>query len=82
MHIISLGLALGILGAAIMFISGAYAMISGWWPQSFILIAEWYRGFAPTPVGVLLGMIYGFLDGFVAGALIAWLYNELYDVVK
>jgi len=80
-HVLSLGLSLGILGAAVVFITGAFAMVSGWWPQSFVIVGEWYKGFGPTEIGVLLGTIYGFFDGFVAGILIGWLYNELYDIV-
>ena len=36
-----------------------------------------YRGFALTPRGSALGLLWGLADGFIGGAIFAWLYNLL-----
>lgn len=36
-----------------------------------------YPGYAISPMGSLIGLVYGLLDGFVDLYLIAWLYNFL-----
>lgn len=40
------------------------------------LISIYYKWFDTTPVGILLGAIYGFIDGMIWGAVIARLYNS------
>jgi hypothetical protein len=32
-----------------------------------------------TPVGSLIGMVWGFIDAGIGGAVFAWLYNLLAD---
>jgi hypothetical protein len=34
-----------------------------------------YRGYNITPLGSLIGMIWGFFDGLIGGAIFGWLYN-------
>jgi len=36
-----------------------------------------YPFFTITPLGSLLGLIYGFVDGLIVGGAFAWLYNRL-----
>ena len=36
-----------------------------------------YRGYRISPVGSLIGLVYGFFDAFFGGAVFAWLYNKL-----
>ncbi len=36
-----------------------------------------YRGYEMTPVGSLIGLLWGLVDGAVGGAILAWLYNAL-----
>ena len=38
-------------------------------------VGAMYIGFAPTPLGSVIGLAWGFLDGAIAGAVFAWLYN-------
>ena len=35
-----------------------------------------YRGYAISPVGSLIGLVWAFFDGLVGGAIFAWLYNR------
>jgi CDP-diglyceride synthetase len=36
-----------------------------------------YRGYNISPVGSVLGLVWGFFDALVGGAILAWLYNLL-----
>jgi len=36
-----------------------------------------YRGYEMTPVGSLVGLLWGLFDGAIGGAILAWLYNAL-----
>ena len=41
------------------------------------LVGKVYPFFTISPLGSLLGLVYGFIDGLVVGAAFAWLYNRL-----
>ncbi len=34
-----------------------------------------YIGYEFTPVGSVIGLLWGFVDGLIGGAIVAWLYN-------
>lgn len=36
-----------------------------------------YRGYNISPLGSLIGLVWGLVDGFVGGVIFAWLYNFL-----
>jgi len=40
-------------------------------------IGRVYRGYSVTPVGSLIGLVWGLADGAIGGACFAWLYNRL-----
>lgn len=55
-----------------------------WWVIAFdgstgeiTWIGRIYRGYTISPIGSLVGMVWGFFDGLIGGALVAWLYNLL-----
>jgi hypothetical protein len=55
-----------------------------WWVMAFegatgdlMVLGHIYRGFNISPLGSVIGLVWGSLDGFVGGALLAWLYNCL-----
>jgi hypothetical protein len=55
-----------------------------WWVIAFdgstgeaTLIGRVYRGYSLTPIGSMIGMVWGFFDGLIGGAVFAWLYNLL-----
>ncbi len=74
-HILSLGLAMGVLWGACMLFMGLMVLWFGWGTGFMELVSEWYIGFAATLPGVILGTFWGFVDGFVGGGLLAGLYN-------
>jgi hypothetical protein len=55
-----------------------------WWVILFegasgvkTIIGLVYRGYSMSPLGSLIGLVWGFVDGLIGGAIFAWLYNLL-----
>lgn len=55
-----------------------------WWIIAFdgatgepTLIGMLYRGYTISPVGSVLGLIWGFFDALIGGLVFAWLYNRI-----
>ena len=55
-----------------------------WWVIAFdgsssdpTLIGRVYRGYTFTPMGSVIGLLWGLVDGLIGGAVFAWLYNAL-----
>ncbi|MFH2013039.1 MAG: bacteriophage holin [Pseudomonadota bacterium] len=55
-----------------------------WWIIAFdgvtnevTIIGRIYRGYSISPVGSILGLIWGFFDALIGGAIVAWLYNMI-----
>lgn len=63
---------------------GFGVFLLAWWIMAFDgrgvdagILGHIYRGFAITPMGSVIGLLYALVDGFVGGWLFAWLYNVL-----
>lgn len=41
------------------------------------LIGRVYKGYSVSPIGSLIGLLWGFFDGLIGGAVLAWLYNRV-----
>jgi hypothetical protein len=70
------------LTCGIMWGFGLFALT--WWIIAFdgatheiTLIGRLYRGYDISPVGSVVGLIYGFIDAGIGGAITAWLYNVI-----
>ena len=53
-----------------------------WWIIAFdgstgqpTIIGQVYRGYNISPIGSVIGLVYGFFDALIGGAIFAWLYN-------
>ena len=75
MSIRSVGLTAGIFGAATMFLLAWWLMLTGNAEGPVTLFERIYIGYSFTPMGSIIGAIWGFIDWGIAGALFAWLYN-------
>ena len=62
--------ALGVLSLGVMWAVGFLGM-------GLDIIASWYRGFAPTIGGVIIGAIWAFIDAAIGVAVFACIYNWL-----
>ena len=75
MSIRSAGLTAGIFGAAAMFLLAWWLIITGNAEGPVTLFERIYIGYSFTPMGSIIGAIWGFVDWGIAGVLFAWLYN-------
>ena len=71
----SVGLTTGILGAFSMFLLAWWLIIIGNAEGPVTLFERVYIGYSFTPLGSVIGAIWGFVDWGIAGAIFAWLYN-------
>ena len=69
-------IASGLIYGFVLFISVWWLMARGYSNQETPLSMV-YPYLAISPLGSLLGLIYGLFDGVIIGALFAWLYNHL-----
>ena len=75
MSIRSVGLTTGIFGAITMFLLAWWLILSGNVEGPITLVERVYIGYSFTPMGSIIGALYGFVDWGIAGVLFAWLYN-------
>ena len=71
----SVALATGILGAYAMFFLAWWLIIIGNAEGPTTLFERMYIGYSFTPLGSVIGAVWGFVDWGIAGAIFAWLYN-------
>ena len=71
----SVALTMGILGASAMFLLAWWLIIIGNAEGPITLLERLYIGYSFTPLGSVIGAVWGFVDWGIAGAIFAWLYN-------
>ena len=71
------GLTLGIFGAASMFFLAWWLILTGNAEGPTTLFERIYYGYSFTPMGSIIGAVWGFVDWGIAGAIFAWLYNKI-----
>lgn len=71
-------------GLACSLVWGVGLFLATWWMMAFdgatgepTIIGKFYRGYAVSPVGSLVGLVWALVDGFIGGAILAWLYNVI-----
>lgn len=69
------GLAMGFAWGFIMFVMGVIAWQFHTGMSMVHVWASFYKGYAATFQGSLMGALWGFCEGFVFGAVLAWAYN-------
>ena len=71
------GLTLGIFGSASMFFLAWWLILTGNAEGPTTLFERIYYGYSFTPMGSIIGAVWGFVDWGIAGAIFAWLYNKI-----
>lgn len=74
--VFALGLGIGILFAAYVFMLGLTALWFDWGTELVKILSSLYIGYNATFLGSVIGGIWAFVDGFIAGVVIAWVYNK------
>jgi hypothetical protein len=46
------------------------------------LIGRIYPGFNISPIGSVIGLVWGFFDGLICGGVFAWLYNLIVSKLR
>ena len=77
MSIRALALTAGIFGAATMFFLAWWLILTGNAEGPTTLFERIYYGYSFTPMGSVIGAVWGFFDWGIAGAIFAWLYNKI-----
>ena len=77
MSIRAFALTTGIFGAATMFFIAWWLILNGNAEGPRTLLGRIYLGYSFTPMGSVIGAIWGFVDFAIGGAIIAWLYNKI-----
>ena len=75
MSVRALGLTASIFGSFTMFFLAWWMILTGNAEGPTTLFERIYLGYSFTPVGSVIGALWGFIDFGIAGAIFAWLYN-------
>ena len=73
----SLALTTGIFGASSMFFIAWWLILIDAAEGPVTLFERLYIGYSFTPLGSVIGAVWGFVDWGIAGAIFAWLYNRI-----
>jgi hypothetical protein len=77
MSIRAFALTTGIFGAVTMFSLAWWLILTGNAEGPTTLVERVYIGYSFTPIGSIIGAIWGFFDFAIAGVIFAWLYNKI-----
>jgi hypothetical protein len=77
MSIRAFALTTGIFGATSMFLLAWWLILIGNAEGPVTLLERIYIGYSFTPMGSVIGALWGFVDFGIAGAIFAWLYNKI-----
>ena len=77
MSIRPFALTAGIFGAATLFFIPWWLILTGNADGPTTLLERIYIGYSFTPMGSVIGAMWGFVDFGVGGAIAAWLYNKI-----
>ena len=62
---------------------GISLFVITWWiillegsSNSTTFIGKFYLGYSLTPIGSIIGFVWGLIDGAIGGVMFAWLYNR------
>ena len=75
MSIRSVALTMAIFGAGTMFLLAWWLILIGNAEGPTTLFERIYIGYSFTPLGSVIGAVWGFVDWGIAGVIFAWLYN-------
>jgi len=77
LNVKAMGLTLGIIWSVATIIMGITSMFFDYGIGMVKAIGALYIGYQPTPLGILIGAVWGFVDAGIFGLVLAWLYNKL-----
>ena len=75
MSVRSVALTMAIFGAGTMFLLAWWLILTGNAEGPTTLFERIYIGYSYTPLGSVIGAVWGFVDWGIAGVIFAWFYN-------
>ncbi len=75
---LAFGVSIGIVSGVSLFLITLLSYFTGYGKLFLETVAlSLYPGYSISPLGALVGLVYGFIDLFAVGIVFAWLYNKL-----
>ena len=75
LNIAAFALAFGIWWGGAVFLLTWWLILLGADPGVLSILQTAYVGYTISPLGSLVGLVWGSIDGAIGGAILAWLYN-------
>ncbi len=75
LNIAAFALAFGVWWGGAVFLLTWWLILLGADTGTMSLLQTAYIGYTLSPLGSLVGLVWGFFDGAIGGAILAWLYN-------
>ena len=75
LNIAAFALAFGVWWGGAVFLLTWWLILLGADTGAMSLLQTAYIGYTLSPLGSLVGLVWGFIDGAIGGAVLAWLYN-------
>ena len=74
---LALGLSFGIVWGSVLFVTTWLCCFTGYEKLLLdVLASSIYPGYSISPLGSVLGFVYGFIDLTIMGTLVGWIYNK------
>jgi hypothetical protein len=80
LHVTAFAVTCGLLWGLGLFLGTLWIVVVGGATGEATLIGRVYLGYNISPLGAVIGLLWGLVDGFVGGAVFALLYNTLQAV--
>ena len=77
LSLFGLGTAVGLAWGGLLLLTAVISWVTGVGAEFIRVAASVFHGYAPGPLGGVIGGVWGCCVGFVWGVSMAWIYNRL-----
>ena len=76
LNIKAMAIAFGLVWGISLFVITWFIILLEGSSDTTTFIGKFYIGYSLTPVGSLIGLMWGIIDGAIGGVMFGWLYNR------
>jgi len=76
LNIKAMAIAFGLVWGISLFVITWFIILLEGSSDTTTFIGKFYIGYSLTPVGSLIGLMWGIIDGAIGGVMFGWLYNK------